>query len=112
MVHLCRSGTILRNKLSPFTMGSQKEINVARLMKQEPSPTELTQQLSIGSLLKTMFCLEGIVFKHRCRGRQVDRYIDTYNEQSLLRNDVHVCMRERETEIQRETDTTKRELII
>lgn len=70
MVCLCRSKTILRKKISPFTIGSQKEINVARLMKQEPSHTELTQQPSIEYYLRqTMFCLEGIVFKHRCRGR-------------------------------------------
>lgn len=53
MVYLCKSETILRKKLSPFTMESQKEIIFAGLMKQEPSPTVLTQQLSIGSLLKT-----------------------------------------------------------
>lgn len=62
MVYLCRSETIFRKKLSPFTMGSQKEINVARLMKQEPSPTVLTHQLSIGSLLKT----DNVLFGKYC----------------------------------------------
>lgn len=62
MVYLCRSETIFRKKLSPFTMGSQKEINVARLMKQEPSPTVLTHQLSTGSLLKT----DNVLFGKYC----------------------------------------------
>lgn len=62
VVYLCRSETILRKKLSPFTVGSRKEINVARFMKQEPSPTELTQQPIIESLLKT----DNVLFGRYC----------------------------------------------